>query len=240
VNAVERSALNSILTFFVLLIYHHPRRLSVSCAQQSLSYTLCLFRCFASVLFTSRIVAVLVDCCLVSRLFHCVFRTAVDTVVESAPVPFVHTHRHRLHSHRHHAFPCALPLQMWRSAMRPVFALPPLRLRTPPSLSHAMPVPVRWLSTPSSASASTSAGAVGSASDRTLTWTRTFTDADVKAFAAVSGDHNPIHLDEHAAANTRFKQVRAGHCRAKRSIPRLTLMLPVLCCCAVLWCVRSA
>lgn len=31
------------------------------------------------------------------------------------------------------------------------------------------------------------------------------TDADIRAFAAVSGDHNPVHLDEEFAQTTRFK-----------------------------------
>lgn len=31
------------------------------------------------------------------------------------------------------------------------------------------------------------------------------TDADILAFAEVSGDHNPLHLDEAFAATTRFK-----------------------------------
>jgi 3-hydroxybutyryl-CoA dehydratase len=31
------------------------------------------------------------------------------------------------------------------------------------------------------------------------------TDADIRAFAEVSGDHNPLHLDEAYAATTRFK-----------------------------------
>lgn len=34
---------------------------------------------------------------------------------------------------------------------------------------------------------------------------RTITEADVIAFAAVSGDHNPVHLDATFAAQTRFK-----------------------------------
>lgn len=36
------------------------------------------------------------------------------------------------------------------------------------------------------------------------TFTRTLTAADVQAFADVSGDHNPIHLDPEAAAQTPF------------------------------------
>lgn len=31
------------------------------------------------------------------------------------------------------------------------------------------------------------------------------TDADIRAFAEVTGDHNPLHLDEAFAAATRFK-----------------------------------
>jgi acyl dehydratase len=34
--------------------------------------------------------------------------------------------------------------------------------------------------------------------------TRTITEADVIAFAELSGDHNPIHLDAEYAAQTRF------------------------------------
>ena len=33
---------------------------------------------------------------------------------------------------------------------------------------------------------------------------KTITDADIQAFAAVTGDHNPLHLDEEYAAKTRF------------------------------------
>ena len=34
--------------------------------------------------------------------------------------------------------------------------------------------------------------------------TKTFTDSDVRTFAEISGDKNPIHLDEEYAAQTRF------------------------------------
>lgn len=37
------------------------------------------------------------------------------------------------------------------------------------------------------------------------TYTRVITDADLRAFAAVSGDNNPVHLDEEYAAATMFK-----------------------------------
>jgi 3-hydroxybutyryl-CoA dehydratase len=39
---------------------------------------------------------------------------------------------------------------------------------------------------------------------------RTVTEADVQAFADVSGDHNPVHLDESFAATTPFK-TRIAH-----------------------------
>ena len=35
------------------------------------------------------------------------------------------------------------------------------------------------------------------------TWTRTFTAADVEAFAGISGDHNPLHFDAAFAEGTR-------------------------------------
>lgn len=39
--------------------------------------------------------------------------------------------------------------------------------------------------------------------------TRTVTQADIAAFADVSGDHNPVHLDAAFAASTPFKGVVA-------------------------------
>ena len=36
------------------------------------------------------------------------------------------------------------------------------------------------------------------------TWTRTFTAADVEAFAGISGDRNPLHFDAAFAASTRL------------------------------------
>jgi 3-hydroxybutyryl-CoA dehydratase len=38
----------------------------------------------------------------------------------------------------------------------------------------------------------------------TASTTRTVTDGDVQAFAELSGDHNPIHLDDGFAGTTRF------------------------------------
>jgi len=38
----------------------------------------------------------------------------------------------------------------------------------------------------------------------TFTKSRTITDELIRAFAELSGDHNPIHLDEDFAAKTRF------------------------------------
>lgn len=36
------------------------------------------------------------------------------------------------------------------------------------------------------------------------TWTRTFTDEDVEAYAGITGDRNPLHFDDGFAAGTRF------------------------------------
>lgn len=41
-------------------------------------------------------------------------------------------------------------------------------------------------------------------------FSKAFTDADVRAFAKISGDHNPVHLDEAYAAKTPFKK-RIAH-----------------------------
>jgi acyl dehydratase len=43
----------------------------------------------------------------------------------------------------------------------------------------------------------------------TATLTRTVTRDDIKAFAAVSGDHNPAHLDDDYARSTPFGEVIA-------------------------------
>lgn len=39
----------------------------------------------------------------------------------------------------------------------------------------------------------------------TAAYEHVVTDADVRAFAEVSGDHNPVHLDEEFAKTTQFK-----------------------------------
>jgi acyl dehydratase len=39
---------------------------------------------------------------------------------------------------------------------------------------------------------------------------RTITDEDVRAFAELTGDYNPVHLDEAYASRTRFKR-RVAH-----------------------------
>lgn len=38
----------------------------------------------------------------------------------------------------------------------------------------------------------------------TATLSKTFTDEDIAAFAELTGDRNPVHLDEEYAAQTRF------------------------------------
>lgn len=44
----------------------------------------------------------------------------------------------------------------------------------------------------------------------TASYSQTIIDADVKAFAGISGDHNPVHLSEEYAKNSRFKN-RIAH-----------------------------
>jgi 3-hydroxybutyryl-CoA dehydratase len=39
---------------------------------------------------------------------------------------------------------------------------------------------------------------------------KTITDADIRAFADLTGDRNPVHLDDHYASATRFKR-RVAH-----------------------------
>lgn len=41
-------------------------------------------------------------------------------------------------------------------------------------------------------------------------YSQTITDADVKQFAGISGDHNPVHVDEEFAGKSRFKR-RIAH-----------------------------
>lgn len=41
-------------------------------------------------------------------------------------------------------------------------------------------------------------------------YSQTITDADVKTFAGLSGDHNPVHVDEVYAKNSRYKK-RIAH-----------------------------
>lgn len=43
-----------------------------------------------------------------------------------------------------------------------------------------------------------------------VSYSQTITDADIKQFAGLSGDHNPVHLDEVYAAESRYKR-RIAH-----------------------------
>jgi len=43
-----------------------------------------------------------------------------------------------------------------------------------------------------------------------VSYSQTITDHDVKAFAGISGDRNPVHLDEVYAQNSRYKK-RIAH-----------------------------
>ena len=41
-------------------------------------------------------------------------------------------------------------------------------------------------------------------------YSQTITDTDIKAFAGISGDRNPVHMDEEYASNSRYKK-RIAH-----------------------------
>lgn len=43
-----------------------------------------------------------------------------------------------------------------------------------------------------------------------VSYTQTITDADVKAFSGISGDKNPVHMDDEYAKNSRYKK-RIAH-----------------------------
>lgn len=43
-----------------------------------------------------------------------------------------------------------------------------------------------------------------------FSYSQTITDADIKSFAGVSGDRNPVHMDEEYAEKSRFKK-RIAH-----------------------------
>ncbi len=43
-----------------------------------------------------------------------------------------------------------------------------------------------------------------------VSYSQTITDADVKSFAGISGDRNPVHMDEEYAENSRYKK-RIAH-----------------------------
>lgn len=43
-----------------------------------------------------------------------------------------------------------------------------------------------------------------------VSYSQTITDADVKSFAGISGDRNPVHMDEEYAESSRFKK-RIAH-----------------------------
>ncbi len=45
----------------------------------------------------------------------------------------------------------------------------------------------------------------------TASYSQTITDADIKSFAGISGDHNPVHLSDDYASETRFgKRIAHG------------------------------
>ncbi len=62
---------------------------------------------------------------------------------------------------------------------------------------------------------------------QTASYTKTFTSADIEIFAALSGDHNPIHLDEPYAATTRFgKRIAHGMLTASLISTVIGMQLP--------------
>jgi len=44
----------------------------------------------------------------------------------------------------------------------------------------------------------------------TASYSQTITDADIKVFAGLSGDHNPVHINEEYASKSKFKR-RIAH-----------------------------
>ena len=56
----------------------------------------------------------------------------------------------------------------------------------------------------------------------TATRSRMITDEDVRAFAELTGDHNPVHLDDEYAAGTRFGR-RVAHGMLAASLISATL-----------------
>ena len=56
----------------------------------------------------------------------------------------------------------------------------------------------------------------------TATRSKTITDEDIRAFAELTGDHNPVHLDDEYAAGTRFGQ-RIAHGMLAASLISATL-----------------
>ena len=57
--------------------------------------------------------------------------------------------------------------------------------------------------------------------------TKTFTEADVRTFAQISGDHNPIHIDAKYAATTPFeRQIVHGMLTAGMISAVLGMQLP--------------
>jgi 3-hydroxybutyryl-CoA dehydratase len=62
---------------------------------------------------------------------------------------------------------------------------------------------------------------------QTASYTKTFTSADIEIFAALSGDHNPIHLDEQYATTTRFgKRIAHGMLTASLISTVIGMQLP--------------